>query len=150
MPVVRARRVPARRAVLYYMAAILAHHGARRSPSPTCSQHTYIRTLGFAIPPSSSRQPQSGSPSPAGPSPHDFHLPLLLHLHFLSLEQRPTERPNDRRDRTTERRAKISLSTLHFTSLGSALLRPRPSASASASLSFPEKPRRTTGATDGS
>ena len=68
---------------------------------------------GFAILPSSRQWhgSRSGSPGPkpVGLSPHDFHLPLLLHLHFLSLEERPA-----RRDPTTDRTTEISLSTSLF------------------------------------
>ena len=143
LPVVRVRRVPARRAVLYGR-----NFGPSRSATltitnmlPSPNIHTFVHW----VLPSRHHHPgsrsQAAPPGPAGPlaSPHDFHLPLLLHLHFLSLEQRPTERPTRPNDGPRFH------SPLHF-----ALLRSPPSASASASLPFPEKPRRTTGATDGS
>ena len=77
-----AAAAPLPAALLYYMAAILAHHTtrARRAPS-----HQQAHKVCY---------PAGAAASLPLPSLHDFHLPLLLHLDFLSLEQRP--RPTDR------------------------------------------------------
>ena len=107
------------------MAAILSHHG-RDAP-----RHTQGFCHPAILPAVAAGRAGSPGPKPVGPSPYDFHLPLLLHLHFLSLEERPT-RPNDR---TTEISLPTSLFSLH---------EPVP-----LSLPFPEELRRTTRATGG-